>query len=653
MSTNRIACAVVSTLSFLAVPIAVRAAAVTTAITYQGQLKENGLPANGSYDFRFTLFSPGLPIQTSVCAFNVPVVNGTFASKVDFGAPIYSGVALSLDVDVRVNNPNVALSCFDDNFVQLSPVQEITPVPYAHFALDAPAGNALDASDGSPTNAVFVDATGSVGIGTATPATELDVHSSATSAAGQIRSSNSNGDTWLMLWSGFTNGSNDPAIIWSDDVAGDDLRFMNTSVGGAGGGERMRITGAGNVGIGTSSPAQKLHVSNGGSGAASISSSDVVIEDDASAFIHMLTLDANESGILFGHPAASIGGGIVFSAASDMLQFRSGGNTNRMLLDGVGNLGIGTVPATELHVMDPNGTARIRVESGTGQAGISFLSDSTVENVIYSPDGTDDLRFFINSADRMTITSAGNVGIGTNSPSEKLSISGNLRVSGGTAGDSGVQFPANVISAAETLEEAGLASDRAGFVTLEGDNFTATLATRTITVPTDGFVLALASVELSCQALLLPDTLDTFLTIKKTTAPAAETISYARFVETGRAEAMTFHGLFTVNPGANAFSLLIEKDGLDCNAFAHLTLLFVPTAYGTADTEPAPQQMVISGGDEETLAANETQNFALKLPQADDGRISELERRNLELEARLKRLEAILGSDLSLPAIEP
>jgi len=77
--------------------------------------------------------------------------------------------------------------------------------------------------------------------------------------------------------------------------------------------------------------------------------------------------------------------------------------------------------------VNTSGIARIEVESSDDQAGIGFTSDGTATVVIYSPDSTDDLRFFLNGADRVSINPTGNVGIGIPTANNTLDIQGVTR----------------------------------------------------------------------------------------------------------------------------------------------------------------------------------------------------------------------------------
>jgi hypothetical protein len=103
-----------------------QAAAQGTAFTYQGQLQNNGAPANGTYDLQFVLFKvnqfgfPAAPILTNA---TVPVNNGLFTTTLDFGDGIFTGANLWLDISVRTNGGGA--------FIELSPRQPVTPAPYA------------------------------------------------------------------------------------------------------------------------------------------------------------------------------------------------------------------------------------------------------------------------------------------------------------------------------------------------------------------------------------------------------------------------------------------------------------------------------------------------------------------------------------------
>ena len=100
-----------------------------TAFTYQGQLQNNGSPAAGLYDFRFKLFEDPLgntQFGGSYLTNAIPVSNGLFIVSVDFGAGVFTGSNYWLEVDVRTNNTG--------SYADLSPLQAVTPAPYAVFA---------------------------------------------------------------------------------------------------------------------------------------------------------------------------------------------------------------------------------------------------------------------------------------------------------------------------------------------------------------------------------------------------------------------------------------------------------------------------------------------------------------------------------------
>jgi len=108
----------------------------------------------------------------------------------------------------------------------------------------------------------------------------------------------------------------------------------------------------------------------------------------------------------------------IFSPAADTIAFAEGG-VEAMRIDSAGNVGIGTSsPTTKLQVSAASGYNEIRVTSGANNLGLSIDASVAYLATFQSTP----LTFQTNSTERMRITSAGNVGIGTASPAEKLTV---------------------------------------------------------------------------------------------------------------------------------------------------------------------------------------------------------------------------------------
>ena len=102
-----------------------------TAFSYQGQLNNSGSPANGFYDIQFSLSSApsgGGQVGSTVTELAVGVTNGLFSSSVDFGA-VFTGSTTWLAISVRTNGVG--------GYVGLSPLQQLTPTPYAIYSANA------------------------------------------------------------------------------------------------------------------------------------------------------------------------------------------------------------------------------------------------------------------------------------------------------------------------------------------------------------------------------------------------------------------------------------------------------------------------------------------------------------------------------------
>jgi hypothetical protein len=116
-------------------------ATVSNAFTYQGQLTDSGNPANGQYGFQFILYNAltgGSQVGSIVTTDNVSVTNGLFTVALDFGS-VFDGTGLWLEAAVRPGDST-------GNYTTLSPRQELTPAPYALYAVNIPQHGHFEAS---------------------------------------------------------------------------------------------------------------------------------------------------------------------------------------------------------------------------------------------------------------------------------------------------------------------------------------------------------------------------------------------------------------------------------------------------------------------------------------------------------------------------
>jgi hypothetical protein len=105
--------------------------ALGTGFTYQGQLKNSGgSPITSTCSFNFSLYdalSGGLKIGSTSSVTGVSVANGFFTAQVnsggEFGAGAFNGEARWLEIAVQCTG--------DGSFITLSPLQPVTPAPYA------------------------------------------------------------------------------------------------------------------------------------------------------------------------------------------------------------------------------------------------------------------------------------------------------------------------------------------------------------------------------------------------------------------------------------------------------------------------------------------------------------------------------------------
>ena len=285
----------------------------------------------------------------------------------------------------------------------------------------------------NPTERLRITSAGNVGIGTASPSFKLDV----LDTGRFIGTQNSGSKTCLILDNngtgvtdaaiGFTSGGSSQKASIRAHVLGDGAMMFHNNDDT----EKMRIDASGRLGIGTTSPSTKLDVRD--SAGTGISSRSTTTQ----------ATDSNKG-----------------------LRVRNNSDTDTFSVsykgEGyfAGRVGIGeSDPAVSIHVKESS--PRIHLEDTGTNAIFRINADSSVGNAAFDVDinsatSTPSLIFNIKGGEKMRLTSAGNLGIGTSSPSVSLDC-----VATGT--DDGIRLiDSSVSGGAPNFEIIGKRSDSNG-----------------------------------------------------------------------------------------------------------------------------------------------------------------------------------------------
>ena len=144
--------------------------------------------------------------------------------------------------------------------------------------------------------------------------------------------------------------------------------------------------------------------------------------------------------------------------AGDAISF-----TQAMTLDASGNLLVGSTSATYSSsgrgLLEVNGSSNCLIALKRAGSPSAYLYATSTEFQINNTEATP-LTFHVNGSERARITSAGDVGIGTSSPSVTLSVNGTIGIFGGSLNGS-IGSPQLYRPASDTLAIATGATERA------------------------------------------------------------------------------------------------------------------------------------------------------------------------------------------------
>ncbi len=236
-----------------------------------------------------------------------------------------------------------------------------------------------------------------------------------------------------LVWSGDATR----IITPEDNVAGALIQTPGVIRFNSGSSEKMRLDASGNLGLGTSSPN-----SNGGASAKVLHINSSGVGDYAVTHYTNGSTGSNAGdGLIVGNIGADA---YIFNYENSPISFGTN-STERMRITSGGQVGIGTTSVSRtLDIQAAEATLRLTSSTGTNTVYSQFSNTSgnfyigkdnstgtafgVANGTLLYESGANPMVFFTNSAERMRITSGGDIGIGTTTIGSKLQVNGGAAI---------------------------------------------------------------------------------------------------------------------------------------------------------------------------------------------------------------------------------